>query len=159
LELGPREREYLWQVIQSNRLSYGPFSERFERLFASLHDCRHAIFCSSGTAALHLALAALKEKYGWQDGDEVIIPAVTFIATSNVVLHNRMTPVFVDVDARTYTIDPNLIEDKITSRTRAIMPVHLFGLTCDFDPIRRIADNPGDLSGQKYWFGRRLLLL
>ena len=139
LELGSGEKEYLHQVVDSNRLSYGPFSQKFEKLFAELHDCRFAIFCSSGTAALQLALTALKEKYGWQDGDEVIIPSVTFISTSNIVLHSNMRPVFVDVDPKTYNIDAKLIEDKITPRTRAIIPVHLLGLPCEMNPILGLA--------------------
>lgn len=145
LRLGPRERRYLAQVVASNRLSYGDFSERFERLFGKLHQCKHAIFCSSGTAALHLAVAALREKYGWKDGDEVIVPAVTFVATSNVLLHHRLKPVFVDVDPRTYNIDPRLIERRITRRTRAIIPVHLMGLPSDMREILEIASR-NDLS-------------
>lgn len=143
LELGPRERAYLQQVIDANRLSYGPFSQRFEQLFAELHQCRHAIFCSSGTAALHLALAALKERFGWRDGDEVIVPALTFVATSNVVLHNRLRPVFVDIDPETYNIAPSQIEAKLSPRTRAIIPVHLMGLPCDMDPIVELAEAYG----------------
>ena len=139
LKIGPREKKYLNQVIRSSRLSYGPFSRRFEDAFARVHDCRFAFFCNSGTSALHIALAALKEEHGWADGDEVIVPAVTFVATANIVLHNRMTPVFVDVDRATYNIDPALIEAKITPRTRAIIPVHLMGLPADMDPILAIA--------------------
>ncbi len=137
--ISAREKYYLQQVISSSRLSYGPMSERLEREFAKLHDCKYAIFCNSGTSALHISLAALKERYGWQDGDEVIVPAVTFIATSNIVIHNRMIPVFVDVDAKTYNIDPKLIEARITPKTRAIIPVHLLGLPCDMNPILDIA--------------------
>src|ERR1019366_279951 len=92
LRLGAREKRYLMEVIDSNRLSYGPFSERFEAKFAEEHECKYAVFCNSGTSALHIALAALKERHGWQDEDEVLVPAVTFIATSNIVLHNRMRP-------------------------------------------------------------------
>ncbi len=143
LELGPHEKAYLHQVIESNRLSYGPFTQRFEELFADLHQCRFATFCSSGTAALHLALAALKERDGWKDGDEVILPAVTFVATANTVLHNNLTPVFVDVDPKTYNIDPRLIEAKITARTRAIMCVHLLGLPCEMEPIWALAQQYG----------------
>ena len=139
LKIGPREKKYLNQVIRSSRLSYGPFSQRFESSFARAHDCRFAFFCNSGTSALHIALAALKEEHGWSDGDEVIVPAVTFVATANIVLHNRMTPVFVDVDRATYNIDPALIEAKITPRTRAIIPVHLMGLPCDMDAVLAIA--------------------
>jgi dTDP-4-amino-4,6-dideoxygalactose transaminase len=143
LRLGEREKQYLAEVVESNRLSYGPFSQRFESLFAELHDCRYAIFCNSGTSALHIALAALKELHGWADGDEVLVPAVTFVATSNIVIHNRMTPVFVDVESSTYNIDPALIEAKITPRTRAILPVHLLGLPADMGAIDDIARRHG----------------
>ncbi|HEV8058848.1 MAG TPA: DegT/DnrJ/EryC1/StrS family aminotransferase [Gemmataceae bacterium] len=139
IRIGPKERNYVNQVLDSSRLSYGPFSQKFESLFASLHDCKYAIFCNSGTSALHIALAALKERHGWEDGDEVIVPAVTFIATSNIVLHNHMKPVFVDVDSQTYNLDPTQIEAHITPRTRAIIPVHLMGLPADMAPILDIA--------------------
>ncbi len=135
LRLGLREKWEVLKVLNSNRLSYGPYSEKFEKDFASLHDCRYASFCNSGTSALHIALAALKEKYGWSDGDEVLVPAITFIATSNVVLHNNMRPIFVDVDPRTYNIDPSQLDKHRSSRTRAIIPVHLMGLPADMDPI------------------------
>lgn len=143
LALGPRERKYLARVIKSNRLSYGPMSRRFERGWAKAHECKFAVFCNSGTSALHIALAALKEKHGWADGDEVLVPSVTFVATSNIVLHNRMTPVFVDVDAKTYNLDPAKLEEQITARTRAIIPVHLLGLPCDMDPILAVARRRG----------------
>jgi perosamine synthetase len=81
----------------------------------------------------------LKIRHGWSDGDEVIVPAVTFVATSNIVLHNNMVPNFVDVEADTYNIDPTKIEEKITKRTRAIISVHLLGLPADMDPIVEIA--------------------
>ncbi len=136
---GRLEKKFVNQVIRSNRLSYGPFSQKFEAEFASEHQCRFAIFCNSGTSALHIAIAALKERYGWHDGDEVIVPALTFIATSNVVLHNNLVPVFVDVDRNTYNINPDLIKEKITRKTRAIIPVHLFGLPSDMEPILEIA--------------------
>ena len=139
LVLGAPERKYLDEVIASNRLSYGPMTARFERDFAQLHDCRYSVFCNSGTSALHIALAALKERHGWADGDEVIVPALTFVATANVVLHNAMVPVFVDVERDTYNLDPRLLAAKISPRTRAIIPVHLFGLPCDMDPITEIA--------------------
>ncbi len=143
LKLGPREKRYLAEVIRSNRISYGPFSERFEREFARAHDCKYAVFCNSGTSALHIALAALKEEHGWKDADEVLVPSVTFVATSNIVLHNNMRPVFVDVDPTTYDIDPDLIEAKITPRTRAIIPVHLMGLPCDMGRVMEIARRRG----------------
>ncbi len=137
--VSPRARRYIGEVLRSNRLSYGPFHRRFEAAFAAEHDSRHAVFCNSGTSALHIAVQALKEKHLWKDGDEVLVPAVTFIATSNVVLHNRLKPVFVDVDPLTYSIDPAKIEAKLTRRARAVIPVHLLGLPADMDPIRAIA--------------------
>ena len=138
-KFGVREKKYIDAVINSHRLSYGPWSEKFERIFAKEHGTKFAVFSNSGTSALHMALAAMKEKYGWRDGDEVIVPAVTFIATSNIVLYNNMKPIFVDVDSKTYNIDPGKIEAAITKKTRVILPVHLFGLPADMDPIMEIA--------------------
>jgi perosamine synthetase len=139
LVLEKEEKDYLMKVIESNRLSYGPFSQQFEKDFAIEHDCKFGVFCNSGTSALHIALAALKERYGWNDYDEVIVPATTFVATSNIVVHNNLTPVFVDIERNTYNIDPELIEEKITSKTRAIIPVHLFGMPADMQPILEIS--------------------
>ncbi len=139
LVLGKTERAYLDQVIQSGRLSYGPFTQRFESLFAARHDVAHACFCSSGTAALQLALAALKERHDWQPGDEVIVPSVTFVATVNVVLLAGLKPVLVDVRSDTYTMDPGRIAEAITPRTRCIIPVHLLGLPADMVPIMDMA--------------------
>lgn len=136
-------RRYVNEVLDSNRLSYGPFHRRFEAAFAAEHDSKHSVFCNSGTSALQIALQALKEKHGWADGDEVIVPSVTFIATSNVVLHNRMVPVFADVDPLTYTLDPVKFEAAITPKTRAVIPVHLLGLPADMDPIAAVARKRG----------------
>lgn len=137
---GKKEKEYVMNVLDSHRLSYGDWTKKFEELFANEHDSKSSVFSNSGTSALHMALAAMKEKYSWNDGDEVIVPAVTFIATSNIVLFNNMTPVFVDVDPYTYNIDINKIESAITDKTRVILPVHLFGLPADMDPIVKIAE-------------------
>ncbi len=126
-------------VLDSNRLSYGDYSRKFETEFAKLHDSKFAIFTNSGTSSLHISLASLKEKYGWNNSNEVIIPATTFIATSNVVLHNNLVPVFVDVDSETFNIDPGKIEEAITDKTKAIIPVHLLGLPADMNPILKIA--------------------
>jgi dTDP-4-amino-4,6-dideoxygalactose transaminase len=139
LKISALEKRYVNQALKNNRLSYGPFSRRFEREFAGLHGAKHAILSNSGTSSLQVALAALKEKYGWSDGDEVIVPAITFVATSNIVLMMNMKPVFVDVDRQTYNINPTLIEAKITPRTRAIIPVHMFGLPADMKAVNDIA--------------------
>lgn len=139
VDISEKEKRYVNMALNENRLSYGRFSRAFENAFANGHNCKHAIFCNSGTSALQIAVAALKEKYSWSDGDEILVPAVTFIASSNVILQNNMIPVFVDVHEKYYNIDPNKIEEKITSRTRAIMVVHLFGQPCDMDPIIEIS--------------------
>jgi len=133
------QRHYVNDVLRKNRLSYGEYTRRFEREFARLHDRRYAIFCNSGTSALQVAVHALKELYGWRDGDEVLVPAVTFVATSNVVLQNRLRPVFVDVEPDHFGIDPAQLERHLSARTRALIPVHLFGQPCDMDPILEFA--------------------
>jgi perosamine synthetase len=143
LVISREDKRMVNQVLDSGRLSYGPFTKRFEQEFARMHDSAFATFTNSGTSSLQIALAVLKEKYGWADGDEVIVPAVTFIATSNIVLYNGMRPVFVDVEPDTFDIDPKRIEEAITPRTRAIIPVHLLGLPCDMDPIMEIAKRHG----------------
>lgn len=130
---------YVRQVLDSGRLSYGPFLKTFEAKFAKLHGRRFAVSANSGTSALQVAVHALKEIYGWKDEDEVLVPAMTFIATSNVVIQNNLRPVFVDIDPRTYHIDPQQIEKHITKRTRAIIPVHLFGVSADMRSIMAIA--------------------
>lgn len=139
LKVSQRAKELVLETLNNNRLSYGPLTQRFESEFARLHDCRFGIMSNSGTSALHVALQAMKELHGWADGDEVIIPAVTFVATANIVLHNRLRPVPVDVDSTYYELDPGLLEAKITPRTRAIIPVHLFGQPADMQPICEIA--------------------
>jgi perosamine synthetase len=139
-KISEKARRYVNDVLTSERLSYGPYLQKFERLFAAAHDSRFAIMTNSGTCSLMIALAALKNRHGWEDGDEVIVPAVTFIATSNIVIQLNMKPVFVDVDPIYYEIDPTKIEEKITARTRCIIPVHLFGSPCDMDPILAIAE-------------------
>lgn len=137
--ISSKARKNILAVLDSARLSYGPFTKEFETKLARLHNRKYAIFLNSGTSALQVALQVLKDKLGWKEGDEVIVPSVTFIATSNVVLHNQLMPVFVDVDSDYFSIDPKKIEEKITKKTRAIMPVHLFGQSADMSPIIAIA--------------------
>jgi perosamine synthetase len=99
------------------------------------------VFCNSGTSALQIALAALKERHGYEDGTEVLVPAITFIATSNVVLQNGLTPVFVDVDPVTFNMDVEDLYRKAHAhpKTRVIIPVHLFGLPANMPDIMRLA--------------------
>lgn len=143
LRIGPMAKKLVVQTLGKNRLSYGNLTIEFENKFAKLHGSRFGIFTVSGTAALQVALNAMKSIHSWKDGDEVIVPALTFIATSNIVILNNMKPVFVDIDSKTYNIDPSKIEAKITKRTRAIVPVHLFGQPANMKEIMRIARKHG----------------
>jgi perosamine synthetase len=143
LDISPRGRGYVLEALKNNRLSRGKFTEQFESDFARFHESKYAVFMNSGTSALQVALAALKEVYNYQDGDEVIVPAMTFIATSNIVLQNNMKPVFVDVEPDTFNIDVSKIAEKITSKTRCIIPVHLFGLPADMFPLMDVAKKHG----------------
>lgn len=136
----PRMRELVNQVLDSGRLSYGPLSGEFESRFALQHESKYAILSNSGTSALQVALQAMKELYGWEDGDEVLVPALTFVATVNVVLHCRMKPILVDVNPLDYAIEPGKIENHITERTRCIIPVHPFGQPANMWEIKKIAD-------------------
>lgn len=139
VDITDRAKQLVLDVLNSGRLTAGPMMSKFEQGIAEAHDCRFGLMCNSGTSALQIALAALKERHGWADGDEVLVPSVTFVASSNVILYNALTPVFVDVDPIYYEIDPTKIEEKITARTRAIMPVHLAGHPCDMQAILSIA--------------------
>ncbi|AEF17899.1 Glutamine--scyllo-inositol transaminase [Thermoanaerobacterium xylanolyticum LX-11] len=134
--LGDKEKEYLIKCIESGYVSTaGPFVPEFERRFAEFLNVNHCVSVQSGTAALHMALYEL----GIKDGDEVIVPAITFVATVNPIVYCGATPVFVDVDKDTWNIDPREIEKAITPKTKAIIPVHLYGNPCDMDKIMEIA--------------------
>jgi dTDP-4-amino-4,6-dideoxygalactose transaminase len=142
-EISPLQRRYVDDVLSKNRLSYGEYSRRFEEEIARLHDRRFAIFCNSGTSALQVAVHALKEVHGWRDGDEILVPAVTFVATSNVVIQNGLRPVFVDVEPDHFGIDPEQLDRHLSPRTRAILPVHLFGQPCDMAGVLEFANRNG----------------
>jgi dTDP-4-amino-4,6-dideoxygalactose transaminase len=141
--ISPRAKALVLEALDGNRLSAGPLMQRFEHDFAELHGCAFGLMSNSGTSALQIALGAMKERGGWQDGDEVLVPALTFVASSNVVLYNALTPVFVDVEPDFFCMDPAQIERRLTDRTRAIMPVHVAGLPCDMDPILEVAQAHG----------------
>lgn len=134
-----KQKRLVRQVLRSGRLTYGNKTREFEKKFAKLQGWNYALFTSSGTDALKIAIGAMKDNYGWKDGDEVIIPAVTFIATMNVVIMNNLKPVLVDVERASCNIDPELIEKSITKKTRAIIPVHLLGRPADMNKIMIIA--------------------
>ena len=129
------ELNYVSQAIQNNQLSFGSFIDRFESEFAKSCGTRKAVVCANGTCALHLALYSLNLK----PGDEVIVPSFTYVATANAVRYCGAEPVFVDVDEETWCLNPECIEKAITSRTKGIIPVHLFGHPANMDPINRLA--------------------
>ncbi|ETR65684.1 MAG: glutamine--scyllo-inositol transaminase, partial [Candidatus Magnetoglobus multicellularis str. Araruama] len=137
-QVTPEIRKYVNDVLDSGRLSYGPYLSKFEHDFAYLHDCLFGIMCNSGTGALQVAVQTLKIHHSWKDGDEVLVPATTFVATSNVVLHNNLKPVFVDVDAKYFGIDPDLIE-KINTSNKVHHSCSSFGQPCQLDRVMEIA--------------------
>jgi len=136
-ELGEKEQEYVVDCIKSGWISSkGRYVEDFENGFANYCGCGYGVSTSNGTAALHLALSAL----GVGRGDEVIVPTFTFISTVNAVSYTGAKPVFVDAHPDYWCIDPESIEEKITDKTKAIIPVHLYGHPCDMDPIMELAE-------------------
>lgn len=137
----PVTGEEEWQAVKdplySGWLTSGPKVREFENLFAERHQIKHAIAVTSATTALHLAVVAL----GVNEGDEVIVPAFTWVSTANIVLYQKAKVVFVDVDPVTFNLDTKDLKRKITAKTKAIIPVHLFGLCADMDEIKKIAGN------------------
>ncbi len=135
-DLGGNEKAYLVDCIESGWISSaGKYVEAFERAFAEYCGVRHAIACTSGTTALHVALLAL----GVGPGDEVIVPTLTFVATANAVSYCGARPRFIDIDPETWTLNPDLIATSITARTKIILPVHLYGHVADLGPITDLA--------------------
>ncbi len=138
--LGARELQYVSDCILTGWISSaGKYVKQFEEVWADFCGSSYAVSTSSGTGALHLAILAL----GIGPGDEVIVPSLTFIATANAVTYTGAKPVFVDSELATWNIDPNEIEKAITSKTKAIIPVHLYGHPADMDPILEIASHYG----------------
>lgn len=138
--ISQREIDYVMDAVKNGWYeNWDQYLKRFERAFARYVGVRHALATSSCTGALHLALAAL----GIGEGDEVIVPETTWVATAAVVRYVRATPVFVDVDPDTWTLSPESVKRAITDRTRAIMPVHLYGHPADMGEITALADGHG----------------
>ena len=137
--LGVDEEEAVLRVLASGQLAQGEHVAAFERRFAEMCGVQEAVAVSSGTAALHLALLA----HGIGPGDEVITTAFSFAATANVILLVGATPVFVDIEPDTYTLDPSSVEAAITPHTRAIIPVHLYGHPCDMKRLLLLAEAYG----------------
>lgn len=132
---GQEEWEALKEPLMSGWLTSGPKVREFEQLFAERHGVKHALAVTSATTALHLALVALDIK----EGDEVIVPAFTWVSTANVVLYCGAKVVFVDIDPLTFNLNPEDLRKRISSNTKAIIPVHLFGLCAEMDKIKEIA--------------------
>src|SRR6266536_488726 len=135
-QLGVEEKEAVFQVLASGQLAQGEQVATFESEFAKVSQVQDAIAVSSGTAALYLAFLA----HGIEADDEVITTAFSFVATANVILSVGAVPVFVDIEPDTYTIDPTLVEKAITPRTKAILPVHLYGHPCAMGRLLQIAE-------------------
>ena len=134
--LGEPEERAVVEVLRSGQLSLGPRLPEFERAFATLLGARHASAVSSGTTGLHLALRAV----GVSDGDEVVTSPLSFVASANAILYERARPVFADIDPVTLNLDPKAAEAAVGERTRALLPVHLFGYPADLPELERIAE-------------------
>lgn len=132
---GKEEKDEILAAMDSGWITIGPRTKKFEEDLQNYLGVKHAIALTSGSTALHLAVAAL----GVKEGDEVIVPTFTFAATAHAVTHCGGKPVFVDVDKKTFNIDPKLIEQAITKKTKGIIPVHYSGQPVDLDAIHKIA--------------------
>ena len=137
--IGAEEKAAVMEVLDSGMLVQGPRVAQLEADFCNVIGVKHAIATSNGTTALHIALLA----HGIGPGDEVITTPFTFIASANSIVYTGATPVYCDIDPETFCIDPHKIEALITPRTKAIMPVHIYGLPCDMKPIMEIAERHG----------------
>ncbi len=138
-DVGPRELELVTQVLGSDVLALGPFAPQFEAGIAALAGRRQGVACSSGTAGLHLGVRALEIG----EGDEVITTPFSFVASANCLLYERAVPRFVDIEEDSLGIDPALVEQAATNRTRAILPVHAFGRPCRIDDLVWLARQRG----------------
>jgi perosamine synthetase len=138
--LGGNEKKYVTECLDTNWISsVGGFIPRFEEAFAAECDSKYAVACGNGTVALHLALAT----QNLQPGDEVIIPTFTMIATINAVTYTGATPVLIDSEPDTWNMDVSQLANKITPKTKAIIPVHTYGHPVDMDPMMELADKHG----------------
>ena len=141
MNLTTEEQKEVIKVMESQMLTllHGEYVKKFEKDFASYHGVKHAIGINTGTAALHIAIAALDIG----PGDEIIVPPFTFIATASSILHNNAIPIFADIDNKSYTLDPKSVKEKITDKTKAIIPVHLAGIAANMNELKEIANDHG----------------
>jgi perosamine synthetase len=137
--IGKEEKEAVMKVLDSGMIAHGPVTEAFEKEFATYTGAKHAFAVANGTVALHAALLAV----GVKPGDEVVTTPFTFIASVNSILLAGGRPVFADVDPATFNIDPEAVRKAVTPRTKAILPVHLYGLSCDMKPLLEVAQSKG----------------
>ncbi len=142
ISITEKSKKLVLDILESKRLSSGRYVREFEKKFAELVGAKEATAVSTGTDADALALAVLYD-FGAKRGDEIIVPALSFVATGNAVLQAGFTPVFVDVNRTTLNIDPAGIEERITEKTRGIMPVHLMGKPADMDAVNAVAKKHG----------------
>ncbi|MGH7762909.1 MAG: DegT/DnrJ/EryC1/StrS family aminotransferase [Candidatus Dormibacteraceae bacterium] len=138
-QIGAEERQAVLAVMESGQLAQGPVVEAFEREFAAWCGVAHAVAVNSGTAALHLLMLA----HGIKEGDEVLTSPFTFVASANAALFAGARPTFADIEMKTYCLDPSAVERALTKRTRAIMPVDLYGHPAAIDEMKAIADRHG----------------
>jgi len=137
--LDEREEELVLEVLRSGRLSLGPWLDRFEERFAERVGAPYAAAVSSGTAGLHLLCVAA----GLGAGDEAITSPYSFVASANCAIYEDATPVFADIDPRTFNLDPAAVAAAITPRTKAVIAVDIFGYPCELDPLRELCDRHG----------------
>jgi perosamine synthetase len=137
--LDEREEELVLEVLRSGRLSLGPWIDRFEERFAERVGAPYAAAVSSGTAGLHLLCVTA----GLAEGDEAITSPYSFVASANCAIYEGATPVFADIDPRTFNLEPAAVEAAITPRTKAVIAVDIFGYPCELEPLRDICDRHG----------------
>jgi dTDP-4-amino-4,6-dideoxygalactose transaminase len=142
-KIGEEEVQAVVKVLRSGMLTSGlgagPTVTEFEKGFAKMAGAKHAVAVNTGTAALHAAIMAV----GVKQGDEVILPSFTFVATAEAVALAGAKPVFADIDPKTYNLSPQAVEKALTKKTKAILPVDLYGYSAEMEPLRKIADNHG----------------
>lgn len=144
---GPEHRKGVLRVLESGQLSPGPVCREFEDKFAAVHKARYGLFLNSGTDALRVALLAMKEMYGWEDGDTVLVPGCTFVATANIVYQANLRPVAVHVGMYDGNLNVDALEryfdTSVGIKVVCVIPVHLFGKLCDMAALRRLSDKYG----------------